>query len=230
MIRTRYHYDRVAWCYEWIAELYSFGAIARAKAAQTKALRPGQRVLYVGVGAGEDAVLAAERGASLTCLDLSGAMLARLSARLDARSLQAELIEGDVFDYAPGVTYDVVVANFVLNVFSEATVAALLKHLATLLAPGGKILIADFAPPSESAGRRALYAAYYRPINWAAWSLRLCELHPIYNYPDYFEAAGLVLASRSPFALWRGGEMGGGPTFYENLVAVRPGALPNPEA
>jgi ubiquinone/menaquinone biosynthesis C-methylase UbiE len=229
MIRTRYHYDRVAWCYEWIAELYSFGAIARAKAAQTKALQPGQSVLYVGVGAGEDAVLAAERGASLTCLDLSGAMLARLSARLEARSLKAELLEGDILDYAPGDTYDVVVANFVLNVFSEATVAVVLKHLATLLAPGGKILIADFAPPSKSAAGRALYATYYRPINWAAWMLRLCALHPIYNYPDYFEDAGLTLAVRSPFALWRGGKSGGGPAFYESLVAVRAGTVVKPE-
>ena len=59
MLKTRYSYDRFAWCYESIARVVSLGAIPRVKASQIAALAPAERVLYGGVGAGEDTLLAA---------------------------------------------------------------------------------------------------------------------------------------------------------------------------
>jgi demethylmenaquinone methyltransferase/2-methoxy-6-polyprenyl-1,4-benzoquinol methylase len=219
MLRTRYSYDHYAWCYEWIASVFSLGAIPRVKASQVAALEPGQRVLYVGVGAGEDALLAARRGLDLTCLDLSQPMLRRLAGRLDAAGLKAELIHDDILDHTVDARYDAIVANFVLNVFSQETLAVVMRHIASLLAPGGRLLIADFTPPGEGPTRRFLYGCYYRPINWVAWALQLCALHPIYDYASYLEDAGLRLTQRTTEALWRGGSRIQGPRLFETLTA-----------
>lgn len=221
MIRTRYSYDRFAWCYEWIASVISLGAIPRVKASQVVALEPGQRVLYVGVGAGEDALLAARRGVDVTCLDLSRPMLRRVAKRLDNAGLKAELVHDDILDHTISAPYDAVVANFVLNVFSEETLVVVMRHLASLLAPGGRLLIADFTPPGRNPARRLLYAAYYRPINWLAWALRLCALHPIYDYSDYLDVTGLRLIARSPQPLWRHGLGIEGPCLFESLLTER---------
>ncbi len=90
-----------------------------------------------------------------------------------------------------------------------------------VLAPGGRLLIADFTPPGSSLGRRLLYGTYYRPINWIAWALRLCELHPIYDYPSYFDAAGLRLVGRDARPLWREKLGLSGPLLFESLTAER---------
>lgn len=221
MLRTRYSYDWIAWCYETIASLLSLGAIPRVKASQVAIFKPGQRVLYVGVGAGEDALLAARRGVELTCLDLSKSMLGRLAKRLDREGLEAELIHDDILDHEVAVPYDAVVANFVLNVFSEESMVVVMRHIATLLAPGGSLLIADFAPPGANPARRFLYAAYYRPINWIGWALRLCALHPIYDYSQFFAAAGLELIARNPRPVWARRFDIEGPSLFESLAAAR---------
>jgi ubiquinone/menaquinone biosynthesis C-methylase UbiE len=222
MLRTRYSYDRYAWCYESIARVFSLGAIPRVKASQVAALGPVERVLYVGVGAGEDALLAARRGVDLTCLDLSQPMLRRLTARLDGAGLKARLVCEDVLEHMTDAPYDVVVANFVLNVFSQDTLVVVMRHLASLLVPGGRLLIADFTPPGRSPMRRLLYGAYYFPINWIAWALGLCALHPIYDYAHYVEAAGLRLVARSSWPIWPKGWGAEGPRLFESLSLERP--------
>ncbi len=73
------NYDRVARVYEELSRLYSFGLIRRAKEYRACAiLQPGDRVLYLGAGSGDDAVRAAARGAMVTAIDLSAAMIDRL--------------------------------------------------------------------------------------------------------------------------------------------------------
>lgn len=185
------------------------------------AFAPGERVLYVGAGAGEDAVLAARRGVDLTCLDRSHAMLRRLERRLARGALRAELVETDLLDYAPAQHFDVVVANFFLNVFDAETVACMLAQIARLLSTDGRAHIADFRPPGTSALRRGLYNAYYKPLNWGAWALGLCALHPIYDYAAMFESAGLRLIERTPRALWDLRRFGRGPLVFETIVAGR---------
>ncbi len=224
MTRTVYSYDRVAWCYEAIAAAGSLGAIPRMKAAQVEAFVAGQRVLYVGVGAGEDAVLAARRGVELTCLDRSPAMLRRLDRRLARGSLRAELVQTDLRNYAPAQRFDAVVANFFFNVFEAETVEHMLARIAPWLELDGRLYIADFRPAGHATLQRILYNAYYKPLNWGAWALGLCALHPIYDYALMFERSGLRLLERTPVALWDSRALGRGPQVYEEIVAARSSA------
>jgi len=230
--RTRYSHERVAGCYEALARIYSRGRIGAAKASQIEEMRAGDRVLYAGVGGGEDALLAARRGVRLSAVDLSPAMLRALRRRLDGEGLAGELIVGDVLEHRAEEPYDLVAANFFLNVFAEEVMLRVLAHLASQVRPGGKLLVADFAPPGQgstsvctSARTPArtsawVHALYYRPVNLAAWALRLCALHPIYDYVPAAARLGLSLRRRRRFRLGRSG-----PELYESLVFERP-ALP----
>jgi len=213
---ARPSYERVAWCYEPIASLYSGGAIAAAKASQIAALRSGDRVIYVGVGCGEDAVLAARAGAKVTGLDVSRRMLARTHARLQRMGVEAELRCESLFDHSPRAAYDSVCANFVLNLFPEALMRTALATLVGWLRPGGRLFIADFAPPRGGVASQLLARAYYRPVNVAAWALRLCSLHPLYDYAERIESLGLSLERRDRFRVFARG-----PAWFESLAAAK---------
>ena len=81
--------------------------------------------------------------------------------------------------------YDVVVVNFFLNVFSEKQMRDMLAYLVTLVRPGGKLLISDFATPagqSDLAAPASGLLGHHRPVLLPARSvclasdLRLCQL------------------------------------------------------
>ena len=78
------NYDRFAYVYDWLANAYSCGQIRVCKAAQIRNIAPGARVLYAGVGGGEDAVMAAQKGAHVTIIDLSPRMIAKATKRITA--------------------------------------------------------------------------------------------------------------------------------------------------
>ena len=207
-------YDRVGRLYDAAAHLYSGGKIRAPRAAQIGALQPGQKILYAGVGDGEDAVLATNRQVSLTLLDLSQGMLDRAKSKFQAVDAEGslELICSDVLKHQRPGHYDVVVANFFLNVFTEPVLA----HLATLLKPGGKLLIGDFSYPRGRLATRAMQCGYYYISMFSFWLLGGTPLHPIYDYPQYFSAANLHTESVELFrvsALF--------PVSFETITAIR---------
>ncbi len=65
--------------------------------------------------------------------------------------------------------------------------------------------------------QRVVYNAYYGPLNLGAWALGLCALHPIYDYPAWFEGASFELVERRSVGLW--GEGSTSPGCYETIVA-----------
>ena len=77
------NYDRAAWFYEKSAKIYSTNQIRASKRYQLQYIEPGQTVLYLGAGAGEDAVMAAKHGAKVTCIDISQGMLDQVQKKLD---------------------------------------------------------------------------------------------------------------------------------------------------
>ena len=62
------NYDRAAWFYEKSAKIYSTNQIRASKRYQMQHIEPGEKVLYLGAGAGEDALMAARHGAKVLSL------------------------------------------------------------------------------------------------------------------------------------------------------------------
>ena len=122
-----------------------------------------ERVLYAGVGGGEDAVMAARKGAHVTVIDLSPRMLAKASERIAAAGLegQVECIRGDILEHDRHGYYDVVCANFFLNVFVEPVMREMMQYLVSLLRPGGMLLIADLAPVEGPIWQRMARRIYF---------------------------------------------------------------------
>jgi ubiquinone/menaquinone biosynthesis C-methylase UbiE len=171
-------------------------------------MRREDAVLYVGVGPGEDAVLAAEHAAEVTCIDVAPGMLQQVESRFQSAGLKVTLICDDVLNHNRIGHYDVVVVNFFLNVFAEPSMKAMLAHLATLVKPGGRLLISDFAAPRGNWLQRRIQAWYWGVTNLFYFVLRLCAWHPVYDYPRYFAEAGLKLAEVERFPLGRFGPQG----------------------
>ena len=198
-------YGSVAWFYERLSSVYSAGQIRAAKLSQVEELHPGDKVLYVGMGCGEDAIVAARRGADLTCIDLAPQMINRTRQRFEKANITAEFICCDVMTHDRIGHYDKVVANFFLNVFPEPVMRNVLAHLVTLLKPGGKLLIADFAPVKGNPILRSLHSAYYWTAIIFYWSLHLEPLHPIYDYSIYLPELGLEQKPTKNFRLLKFG-------------------------
>jgi demethylmenaquinone methyltransferase/2-methoxy-6-polyprenyl-1,4-benzoquinol methylase len=209
-------FDLLSGVYELGSWVYSAGSIQSSKAVQSQWLKAGAKVLYLGVGAGEDALCAAKAGCRTTCLDLSPQMLGRLASKLRRANAEAELICGDALDHVRPEHYDVVAANYFLNMFTEAPLRRMLRHAAELVRPGGRLLIADVAPPPPGRAAAALYRLYLDPGKIAAWAAGLLAWHPNYDYLEMLAGTGLELEQRQEFR-----PLGVGPTAFRHLALVK---------
>lgn len=203
----RYGYGPVAAIYDELAAFYSRGRIGETKRLSCEVLKPGDRVFYPGVGRGQEVISALRLGAVVTGVDISAAMLGRSRASLEREGMSAELVEADVSKFRPDVPYDVIIANYFLNLFEASRASVMLDHLADSLRPGGLLVISDFARPAGGALGRLVSELYYRPVNWLAWVFGLCALHPILDYsklldPEKFRVVSVnrlpVLVGQNP--------------------------------
>lgn len=117
-----------------------------------RAFEPGQRVLELGCGTGEDAVHMARRGINVTATDVSPGMLEVTrrkagSAGLADRVMVAPLDLADFATWTAGNadTFDGIVSNFgPLNCVEDRD--ALIGQLAGLLQPGGRVVVVVMGP------------------------------------------------------------------------------------
>ncbi|MEO1718839.1 MAG: methyltransferase domain-containing protein, partial [Pseudomonadota bacterium] len=79
-------------------------------------------------------------------IDSNPSMLAYARSRLEtARLTHAQVRQGDLFNIAaPDATFDAIVVHQVLHFLGDIDAATL--EIARVMAPGGRLLVADFAP------------------------------------------------------------------------------------
>jgi demethylmenaquinone methyltransferase/2-methoxy-6-polyprenyl-1,4-benzoquinol methylase len=216
--RRAKNYDRAAWFYEAAATAFSLGQIRAAKEFAVSVLEPGQRVIFLGAGTGEDALFAAQRGCQVTALDISQKMLARLQARLRQKNLQAEIVCQSAFDHERVGFYDACLANFFFNVFRRDDMLRMMRHSVSLLRPGGKLVIADVAQAKGNPLYKAFNVVYLKSAMFSYWLMGLVPLHRNYNYASYFPDVGLQLDHIEHFRLFPAG-----PIVYQVTVGRKGG-------
>ncbi|MBW2712398.1 MAG: class I SAM-dependent methyltransferase [Deltaproteobacteria bacterium] len=187
-------YDAAARWYDGLAKLYSLSAISRAKALQTNWLQGGQRMLAVGVGSGEEVPALLERGLVLTCLEPAEGMRRRLRARVGESAHQEfSLCSESLLEHHTEKTYDVISANFFLNLYDGPELEKAVRQLRHLLRPGGCLLVADFAPYRGHGLNSWLRRLYYRLPQVFFSALGLAQWHPLFDYRQLFDAWGFRL-------------------------------------
>ncbi|GII64662.1 methyltransferase [Sphaerisporangium krabiense] len=110
-------------------------------------LPPGTTVLDLGCGPGTYAVPLAERGARVTGVDLSGAMLDRAREAAQAAGLTVRLVRADMREFVEPHRYDEVVSMYTsFGYFADpAQNQLVLRNAWRSLVPGGRLLMDLFS-------------------------------------------------------------------------------------
>lgn len=120
------------------------------------ALQSGQRVLEIGCGTGNVAILAKQHcpGAEVVGLDPDTRALTRARAKASRAGLAVRFDEGysDALPYADA-SFDVVLSSFMWHHLPAGVQQASLSELRRVLSADGSVHILDFARPSRRSAR-----------------------------------------------------------------------------
>ena len=162
-------FDRIAPRYDAMNTLMTFGLdrLWRRQALDAAGLRSGMRVLDVATGTGKLALAAAARldaGGAVVGLDPSAQMLARARAAATGVHAGATLtwVQADAARLPFGdAIFDAVTIGFGLRNLPD--VAAGLREMARVTAPGGRVVVLEIAEPPRGPWR-LLYRTWFRQV------------------------------------------------------------------
>lgn len=190
-------YKIVGPLYDFLAMIFSFGQIDKCKTAMNEHIKEDDRVLFAGVGQGIDALDAARRGAEVTVVDLSESMLKIFTRRIKSRDFKHPIIQvhQDILKFDEYEQYDVVYANFFLNVFDQNMMIQVLEQLKKLVKKGGFVVIGDFSLPSGNIVSRLFQNIYWYIADIIFAIMAKNALHPVYDYQSILQQLGFTITN-----------------------------------
>jgi demethylmenaquinone methyltransferase/2-methoxy-6-polyprenyl-1,4-benzoquinol methylase len=173
--------------YDLINDLQSFGLHRwwKRRLVALAAPQPGEKALDVCCGTGDLAFLLARRGAEVTAVDFSEAMLVVARERFKVQGSKfkvqglLEFRDGDALalPFDDG-SFDIVTVGYGLRNLSSWEAG--LSEMWRVTKPGGRLLVLDFGKPDNALWRRA-YFAYLRWLVPVFGKL-FCGDSPAYRY------------------------------------------------
>ncbi|MFQ6101323.1 MAG: corrinoid protein-associated methyltransferase CpaM [Anaerolineae bacterium] len=176
--------------------LLTLGCDVRVKAHIAEMVDEGERVLEIGCGTGTLALMLARRGATVAGVDASVTMLEVARERIAAEGLeeQVELHHLDASliadHFSPG-TFDLIVSTLVFSELPPDEQRYVLQAARWLLAPGGRLAIADEVVPEGILARLA-WAAVRLPLALVTWLLTRTTTHALHGFPTLLTEAGFA--------------------------------------
>ncbi len=183
--------------YELTGSLYSLGQIPKCKVTMLDHLKPGSKLLIAGAGHGTEAVEAARRGIDVTTVDISKTMISFMQRKIDRANIQRpiEIINDNILNVERPGQYDMVIANYFLNVFRPDMMLQILTHLLTFIRPGGSMVIGDFNHPSDGGPAfKVFQTIYWYLADILYWITADQHVHPLSDYPEVLKSLGFEVA------------------------------------
>ncbi|MDT8273835.1 MAG: methyltransferase domain-containing protein [Desulfomonilia bacterium] len=190
--------------YDVLATVFSLGQIDRCKIAMHDGIRPGDKILFAGVGQGRDAIEAASRAAEVTVVDLSESMLNIFNRKIRGRSFSHPIRQAhsDILAFEEYDQYDMVFGNFFLNVFPLELEFEILGHLVKLAKPGGSVVVGDFSLPKGGTISRLFQNIYWYIADTLFFLMAQNAFHPVYDYAAQMRQLGLEITEVRTFRVF----------------------------
>lgn len=147
---AQFHWDPDSYLALMREELPAYERLQAELVAATAGV-PARRILELGTGTGETArrVLDAHPSAALEGIDASEPMLGAARQLLAGRDVALRV--GRLEDPLPAGPFDLVVSALAVHHLDGAGKADLFTRVATVLAPGGRLVLADVVVPDDPA-------------------------------------------------------------------------------
>jgi len=189
------NYKIIGPLYDFLSMIFSAGQIDRCKKGMHDYIEPDNKVVFAGVGQGIDAIAAAERGAQVTIVDLSETMLDIFNKRIQGRYFVHPIrqVNENIFNFQEYSEFDMVYANFFLNVFTPEAEARLIEHLVRLVKPKGYVSVGDFCIPDGGPVHRFFQNFYWYIADVIFFVMAKNALHPVYDYQQQLRHLGLSI-------------------------------------
>jgi 2-polyprenyl-3-methyl-5-hydroxy-6-metoxy-1,4-benzoquinol methylase len=158
--------------------------------------RSDVRVLEIGCGTGTLALMMAEKGAQVTAIDASPAMLTEARGK----AAEAGVLESINFQHLnvtelgqhfEPASFDVIVSTLVFSELPTEVSQYVLLACSQLLKPGGRLLIADEMVPSAT-WKQLIYWAVRLPLVVLTWLLTRTSTAPLRDFSNALAQAGFV--------------------------------------
>ncbi len=171
-------------------------------------IRPGMRVLEIGCGTGALTLQMAQAGAEITAIDAAPAMLAEAQKTLSTAGLgeQVTLQHMDavlVGERFPPASFDLIVSSLVFSELPPDEQRYVLQACLELLAPSGRLLVADEVRPA-SPWARLLVSLVRLPLVVLTWLLTRTTTHALRDFDSLLAQSGFRPRQA---AQWLGGHL-----------------------
>jgi cyclopropane fatty-acyl-phospholipid synthase-like methyltransferase len=160
-------------------------------------VEPGQAVLEIGCGTGSLAALMTGKGARVTGIDIAEPMLGvARKAVPDAELLHMTATEIERLGTG---RFDRIVSTMVFSELSEDELDYVIRASATLLKPGGRLVVADEVQPS---GWRRVAASLIRwPLAAITFLVTQNTTHALDGFESRLQQAGYRVVARKSYLL-----------------------------
>ena len=182
--------------YDRLMDRASRGRIKALKQSVIEEVSVSERVLEIGCGTGELAIMLADRGAYVDGLDISSAMVAEACKRIKTdnltNSVSVRHMGVDGMDGLPDSHYDAVISTLVFSELSDGERRFALEHAARILKFHGKIIIADEVVPRTKIKKR-LHCILRIPMYLVTYLVSRATTQPITDLTGELSAAGFTI-------------------------------------